>query len=243
LKGGTLMVSRAITLFPHIKRRLEELGFPKVDVTGEEKDSLNMLINDKKPDLLLVGAGFYQACTPLMTGQLLKYFRKLNIAAVSVYEYPARIAAWFIFHGCKGYASLWDGPEEFYHGLECIRNGREYIAPLVREHIDRLTEWPDVRDEKSARLKAILVLLCNGFHPESIGAELHISRKTVYNHLDRLYRQLNVNSHEEAVAAAWKLGLVAEKDICFLDRRKETKPFPDWAASRQIMNKKLLKIC
>jgi hypothetical protein len=74
--------------------------------------------------------------------------------------------------------------------------------------------------------------LCNGFRPESIGAELQISRKTIYNHLDRLYKQLSVHSHEEVVAAAWKLGLVTETDICFLDRRKETKPLPDWTAGK-----------
>jgi hypothetical protein len=37
---------------------------------------------------MLVESGFYHACTPYMMGRLLKLFPKLNIAAVSLGEYP-----------------------------------------------------------------------------------------------------------------------------------------------------------
>jgi DNA-binding NarL/FixJ family response regulator len=175
------MVSRAVKLFPRIQRRLEELGFPKVDVTGEERDSLNFIINEKKPDLVLVGSAFYQAGTPLMTGRLLKRFPKLNIAALSVHEFPDSVAAWFMFYGIKSYVNLYEGFEEFHHGLQIVREGGEYISPGVKSLIDLFPEWPKTNIEATARLMEILVLLCNGFAAESIGAELHISRKTVYN--------------------------------------------------------------
>jgi hypothetical protein len=104
--GGTLIVSRATKLFPYYQRRLLELGFNDVEATGEEKDSLNSVINEKNPRLMLVESGFYHAGTPYMMGRLLKLFPKLNIAAVSIGEYPDDLAAWFIFYRVKSYVSL-----------------------------------------------------------------------------------------------------------------------------------------
>jgi DNA-binding NarL/FixJ family response regulator len=228
-------VSRAIKLFPYYKKRLEDLGFRDVEATGEEKDSLNMVINELKPRLVLVGSGFYQAGTPGMMGQLLKWFPKLNIAAVSLYEYPAGIAAWFIFHGIRSYLDLWEGYEEFHRGLRMVREGREYISPGVQKAIDLFSEWPKTSNRMTARLMDVLILLCNGFAAESIGRILQLSRKTVYNDMDRLYETLNVSCRDELVAKAWALRLVTEKDMRFLDRRKEV-ALPEWAEAKRKMS-------
>jgi DNA-binding NarL/FixJ family response regulator len=180
LPGKTLIVSRAVKLFPHYKKCLEEFGFKNVEITGEEKDSLNMVINELEPRFVLIESAFYQAATPLMMGQILKRFPKLNIAAISAYEYPDSIAAWFIFRGVKSYLNLLEGHEEFHHGLRMVLEGMEYISPQVKQMIDLFPEWPNTKNKATARLMEILVLLCNGFTAESIGKELHLSRKTVY---------------------------------------------------------------
>jgi DNA-binding NarL/FixJ family response regulator len=234
-----LVVSRAINLFPYYKKQLEDLGFEGVEMTSEEKDSLNMLIGDKKPRLVIADSRFYQAATPFMLGQIRKLFPELRIAAVSLYEFPDSIAAWFIFHGVKSYVNLWDGYEEFYHAMKEVREGREYISPRVKEAIDRFREWPDTNNEATNRLMEILVLLCNGFTADSIGKELQLSRKTVYNHMDRLYAAFNAACRDEMVAKAWILHLVTEKDISFLDRRNEAAPLPEWAAAKQNIERRL----
>jgi hypothetical protein len=110
-------------LFPYYKKRLEEMGFKDVEVTGEEKDSLNTVINEAKPRLVLMGSGFYHAGTPYMAGRILKRFPELNIAAVSMGEFPDNLAVWFYFHGVKSYVNWQEGYEEFYRGLETVRQG------------------------------------------------------------------------------------------------------------------------
>jgi DNA-binding NarL/FixJ family response regulator len=241
LPGGTLLVSRAIKLFPYYRQKLLALGFQDVEVTGEEKDSLNMVINDLKPRLVLVESAFYQAGTPFMMGRLLKRFPKLNIAAVSLAEFPDSLAAWFIFHNVKSYLNLWEGYEEFSRGLEIIREGGVYISPRVRDVIDLFPEWPETNGEATARLMEVLVLLCNGFTAESIGKELHLSRKTVYNHMKRLYNTFDVQCRDEMVAKAWAFHLVTENDIRFLDRRQEAAPLPEWAAAKQKIDRSLMR--
>jgi DNA-binding NarL/FixJ family response regulator len=232
------MVSKAKRLFPHIKKRLKTLGFPNVEVTGEKKDSLNMVINELKPRLVLIGSAFYQAATPFMTGEILKRFPKLNIAAVCIQEFPLSLAVWFIWYGAKSFVNLYEGYEEFHRGLQEVREGRPYISPEVQKLLDQFPEWPKTNNKASKRLLEVLVLLCNGFPAESIGAELHLSRKTVYNHMDRLCDTFNVRNRDEMVARAWELQLVTEKDMCFFDRRRE-KPLPEWAAVKQTTNRRL----
>ena len=236
------MVSRAVKLHPHIKRRLEELGFLNVDITSEEKDSLNFIINEKKPDLILIGAAFYQAATPYMTGELLERFPHLNIAALSVHDYPESLAAFFIWHGVKSYVSLWEGYEEFHKGLQDVRKGMIYIAPSCQRVMEQAGEWPKTKTKITKRFREILVFLCNGYIPEHIGDEMHITRRTVNTHLRDMYKMFHVRGREEMVALAWGLDLVTKDDLRFIDRRKTPESLPGWAAEGQAMNRKRLTI-
>ena len=124
MPGGTLLVSRAVNWFPHFKERLEAFGFPGVRVTAVEKDGLNMLINELKPDYALIDSNFYDCGTPYMVGQMLSVFPKLNIAVINTSPFPDAVAAWFIFHGVNFYVNWLDGKEEFHHGLQCILEGK-----------------------------------------------------------------------------------------------------------------------
>jgi DNA-binding NarL/FixJ family response regulator len=214
---------------------LEACGFKNIEITAEEKDSLNMVINETKPRLILVGSGFYHAGTPYMMGRLLKLFPTLNIAAVSLHEYPDSIAVWFIWHGVRSYINLWEGYDEFHRGLGIVRDGGEYISPRVKAVIGRYPEWPDTSNKITSRLMGILVLLCNGFTAESIGEELHLSRKSVYNDMDRLYDVFDATCRDEMVAKAWAYQVVTVKDMCFYDRRKEIS-LPEWARIKSAMS-------
>jgi DNA-binding NarL/FixJ family response regulator len=225
-------------LFPHYKKRFEELGFKDVEVTGEEKDSLNMVINELKPRLVFIGSGFYQAGTPYMMGQILKRFPKLNITAVSTGEFPDELAVWFIWRGVKSYVNLLDGLDEFHFGLQEIRQGRPYIAPNVRLLMDDFPEWPDTLNKVTRRRMEVLILICNGFKPESIGATLHISRSAVNYHLNDLYNTFHAGDREELIRTAFALKLVTDKDLVFFDRKKSIGPLPEWAAVKLKMGRR-----
>jgi DNA-binding CsgD family transcriptional regulator len=226
-------------LFPYIKRRFEELGFQDVEITGEEKDSLNRVVRDAQPRLLVVGAGFYQAGTPYMMGRLLQLFPKLNIAAVNVGGFPDCLAAWFIWRNVKSYVNLLEGFEEFHRGLQEVRRGRAYIAPKVRRLIDEFPEWPGTPNRVTDRQMEVLILLCNGFKAGHIGATLHISRATVNYILDRLYKTFHVNSREELIRVAFSLKLVTDKDLVFHDWKTKTEGLPEWAAIKRRMSRGL----
>jgi DNA-binding NarL/FixJ family response regulator len=174
-----------------------------------------------------------------MMGELLRQFPKLNIAAVSVHDFPDSLATWFIWHGVKSYLDLWHGSDEFHQGLQDVRQGKNYISPNVRYLLDLFSEWPDTKSTVTRRQMEIIVFLCCGFIPEHIGDEMHITGRTVTTHLRDLYKTFHVKNREEMVARAWELGLVTEKDMRFIDRKRNDVPLPEWAAVKQKLGRKI----
>ena len=234
----TLIVSRAVNLFPHIKEWSERMGFSNVTVTGEEKDSLNFVITETHPKLVIMESAFYKAGTPYMTGQLLKGFPHLNIAVVSIGEYPDDLAVWFIWHGVRSYINLLEGYDEFYNGLQTIKNGKTYISPGVQKLIEENPEWPEGIIHIAKRQMEILLLIANGFDAKRIGENLHITRRTVQWHINELYRILHAQNKEELIKTAFCVDILSKKDLCFYGKRIRTGKLPEWAKFRQRENSK-----
>ena len=226
MTGGTLFVSRSVLNHAHYKKRLEELGFSDVTVTDTDKDGLFMQIRDTKPRLLMLGCKFYQCCTPFMTADLHKYFPKLNIAAVSVTDYPDDLAMYFIVNGAKSYVNFWDGPEQFYKGMQEIREGREFISEEVQKRIDMRSELPKATGRLTDRQIEILRLVCNGFTGAEIADVLFISQPTAENARTQIYTALNVRSETEAIRAAIYLKIINPYELNFFGRDYELKPKP-----------------
>jgi len=233
MMGGVLALSRAEGLHTEIKKLLEKLGFKDVTVTDKENKELNTVICKKDPRLVMIDSWFYQDGTPCRIGELVKLFPKLNIAVVSVHDYPVSRAPWFIWEGAKSYLNLWEGYGEFERGMQIVRDGGQYISPKVQRLIDHYEEWPDTKSDMTRRQKECLVMLCCGCIPDQIGEILHISRSTVYNHLNSLYSAFHAGNREEMVALAWEMELVTPKDIRLYNRKKERLPLPEWAAVKR----------
>jgi DNA-binding NarL/FixJ family response regulator len=216
LPGGTLVVSRAVKLFSFFKKRFDDLGFKDVKITGEEKDSLNWVINETKPGLILVGSGFYNCCTPYMMRQLLKKWPKLNIAAVSIFcEIPADLAMWFIINGVTSYVNFFDGPDEFYRGLNKVRDGKQYISPGVMRCIEMRREMPEAAGNITSRHIKIIRLLCNGFSGREICDVLHIAEQTLYVQKRIINTILNVRNENELIRVALFYGWIKVDELQF----------------------------
>jgi DNA-binding NarL/FixJ family response regulator len=226
--GGTLLLSREKQLYPQFRKWFEEFGFTDYEITGEERDSLNSVINDMKPRLILVGSGFYGCSTPYMMRQLLKTFPKLNIAAVAgYYKIPDDLAMWFIINGVKSYANLFDGPDEFYRGLKKIRDGEEYISPKVIERIEMRREMPERAGNITPQHLEIIRLLCNGFTGSEICKVLAISDQTLYGHKRKIYTFLNVRNENELIRVALFYGWIKLDELNFFGGEYKLNPLPE----------------
>jgi len=227
MKGGTLMVSRAVKNHEHYRKRLIQLGFHNPTVTALEKDGLNSLIYDLKPNIVLMGARFYQCCTPFLMKELKKNFPKIRMAALSICQYPPDLAMYFILNGVDAYVTSFDGIDEWYKGLEEVRRGNEYIAPTVVERIDSRTGELPGAGNITDRHKQIILLICNGYKDEEIAELLYITRRTVTTHKTEIFTSLNVRNPNELIRTALYLEYINQDGIYFYPKDYTLNPLPD----------------
>jgi DNA-binding NarL/FixJ family response regulator len=84
----------------------------------------------------------------------------------------------------------------------------ELIA-RVRRHLQRVASTEPTSDARlTAREHEVLLLLVRGLGPVEIASELQISPSTVATHIEHLYAKLGVHTRAQAVASAFRLGLV-----------------------------------
>jgi DNA-binding NarL/FixJ family response regulator len=238
MAGGTLLVSRFTNLFPQFKTQLEALGFPDVHITDTEKDGLNMLINELKPEYFLIGSNFYDCGTPYMMGQLLSVFPKLNIAVITTSPFSDNIATWFIFHGIKTYVKLSDGVNEFNRALHRYLGGKKYVAPAVQKILDELPEWPEIPLKETKREKETLLMLCCGYPIKGIEDKLQICKATVEKHIKKLMTIFNCEGREELIKTVHRLEIFTKEDLCFSDTGYQKIKLPDWAVVQQQINRR-----
>jgi two-component system nitrate/nitrite response regulator NarL len=86
----------------------------------------------------------------------------------------------------------------------------ELFAP-ARRLVSRASSLTETMDNPlTGRETQILQLLADGLNQDSIAKELFISPKTVGTHIQRILTKLDVHSRTEAVALAYRNGLVRE---------------------------------
>ena len=227
MKGGTLLISRAVNNHTHYRKRLEALGFHNAMVTALEKDALYSFIREMRPELILMSAKFFQCCTPFLMGELHRTFPKIKMAAVCIGEYPADIAMYFILNGIKSYINSFEGIDQFHKGLNEIAKGREYVSPEVVERINIRRDDTDPAGKITERLKQVVRLICCGFRDEEIGETLHISRKTVNNHKTDIFTSLNVRNPIELVIVALTQKIVLLDELYFYPKDFTLNPLPE----------------
>jgi len=226
MTGGTLLVSRAVNLHTDLKKRIEELGFKDVSVTTLDKDGLNTLINDLKPKLLIIGSNFYKCATPYMLSLLQRKFKNLNIAAVSIYDYPADLAMKFIINGINSYVDFYDGKSQFYKGLENLREGKNYVSSSVLERLEIRHELPRPAVKLKDREIEIMRFLCNGFTSQEIADELNLSKRTIEFHKAELFNNLGTRNENELIRVALYLDLIKIDELNFYGRNFTLRPKP-----------------
>lgn len=226
MRGGTLVVSRAVNNHKYYKQRLESKGMKNVLVTSVEKDGLNSIIHNMKPDLMIMGARFYQCSTPYMMGVIKKEFPDLNMAAVCFDDYPADLGMYFILNGVKSYFNMFEGMEQFMFGIENILKGEIFVSEIVKKRIDMRKGVPLSAKILTQKKIEVIRCICNGFQKNEIADNLYLATSTVENYREEIYRSLNVRNIDELFRAALRLKLVTEEELIFCHKDFTLKPYP-----------------
>jgi len=226
--GGTLIITKKTSRHQDFVNEYTALGFPNVMITSLDKDALYFLIDDLKPNLILMDAMLYKAGTPYMMRVLLKHkrfnFKNLNIAVFAVDEYPADLGMMFIANGAKSFLDINDGNDNFREGQIKIRAGENYISPSAKKRIDLRDELPAPVRLLTKRHQEVLMLACCGFDRDEIADCLEVINRTVDSHKTEIYRSLNTDNSTGLLKVSLEIGLFTLDDLVFFGNKFEVKP-------------------
>ena len=113
--------------------------------------------------------------------------------------------------GACGYVLKDSGAVELLQAIDAVANGRRFFGPQVADlALQALTDDSpsDPFAILSPRERQIVTMVVNGLSSAAIGAQLHLSPKTVDTYRSRVMAKLNVNGVTSLVRLAVREGLV-----------------------------------
>jgi DNA-binding NarL/FixJ family response regulator len=121
-----------------------------------------------------------------------------------------------ILAGACGYLLKDSSIQELMRGIEAAGSGESIVSPAIAskmlQRIRASSSQPEIertiRSELSEREIEVLKLIANGKDNAMIAAELHISPKTVKNHISNILMKLQMENRIQAAVYAVRSGIV-----------------------------------
>jgi DNA-binding NarL/FixJ family response regulator len=114
-------------------------------------------------------------------------------------------------NGAEAYIVKDISPPELLRAIKTVADGQSYVDPRVAGGLLRRRSLnagkPDIM-ELSAREAEVLKLIAEGLANKQISARLHLSEKTVKNHVSRIFSKLNISARTQAAVHAIRAGIV-----------------------------------
>ena len=115
--------------------------------------------------------------------------------------------------GIDGYILKDSGSDELKRAISVVMNGESYIQPsLIPALNSRLIKRDNDKDKINSLTKRelqVLILVANGMFNKEIGDSLHISERTVKNHISNIFKKISVADRTQAAVFAIRNGLIS----------------------------------
>lgn len=169
------------------------------------------ILKEKIPDVLLLDINM-----PEMNGiEVVKKIRKNNIP-VKILMLTVHKEVEYLLHlmdlGIEGYILKDSDSAELIKAIEAVIKGEVYIqaelmpalnSKLVKRDMDR-----DKLDMLTDREIEVLKLVAEGKFNKEIAAQLHISERTVKNHISNIFKKIDVSDRTQAAVFAIKNNMI-----------------------------------
>ena len=194
-----------------IRQLLEFDG--SIEVIGEASDGEECLqkLEKVKPDVLLLDINM-----PKLNGiEVLEEIKrkKINVKVLILTvhnEVDYLIRAVDI--GVDGYILKDSESAELKKAIMTVMDGESYIQPKLIPMLNKRLITRDSDKEKleslTGREKEVLIEVANGMFNKEIATSLHISERTVKNHISNIFKKLDVFDRTQAAVFAIKNDLV-----------------------------------
>ena len=176
--------------------------FPDIEEFSSTNDVEHIaeIVEKSQPDILLVDINLGHSVQEdglFLTKRLLGRFPEQKIVILSGYDLPAyRREAQKI--GAKGFVNKEVEPEELFQILCSIQSG---MTHFLSENV--------MLEDLTVSEKQVLRMIADGHRRKEIAMQLHLSERTVSNHLQHIFEKLQVAASVEAVTKAIQLGYLS----------------------------------
>ncbi|MFN2614791.1 MAG: response regulator [Actinomycetota bacterium] len=192
-----------------VKAVSAERWFSVVGEAGRGDEAIEVIARTE-PDIVLLDITMPGQNGLELAAYLRRQHPKVRILILTMHEDDSHVAR-AMEVGVDGYVVKTATTEELITALLTVRAGGTFLSPTVARSV---VERVGARSQPSSltpRELEILRLLAAGKRPVEIGESLFLSLKTVKNHLTSIYTKLEVQSAAQAVAEAYRRGLVSSQ--------------------------------
>ncbi len=189
---------------------------PEIEVIAEADDGemAKTLIQQLHPQVVVLDIQMPKTNGIEVTQWVRKNHRETGILVLTAYDDDPYVMA-VLQAGANGYVLKTAAPEEIIRAIHSVYEGKSVLDPEITHKVmSHLFTSQTMRTIEKLTLREmdVLKLTARGYTNKGIGAQLHISDRTVQGHLAHIFEKLQASSRTEAVMRAVSLGLLP-KDL------------------------------
>jgi DNA-binding NarL/FixJ family response regulator len=197
-----------------LRNLLEEEGVDVVGEAAEGEDALRY-VRELQPDVVVMDLNMPKMGGVEATKRIVAHAPLTRVVVLTISDQDADVMD-AIFAGACGYLLKDSSIEDVMRGIRSAAIGESLISPTIAgkvlERVRSASASPDaaetIRAELSEREIEVLKLIANGKDNAQIAADLHISPKTVKNHISNILMKLQIENRIQAAVFAVRSGIV-----------------------------------
>ena len=189
----------------------------EVDVVGEADTGTRALeqIRETAPEVVVMDLNMPGISGVEATRQIAMIAPLTRVLVLTISDQDADVMD-AILAGACGYLLKDSSIDELMAGIRAAAAGESLVSPAIASKVlQRLRatsssprDAETIRSELSEREIQVLKLIANGKDNSMIALELHISPKTVKNHISNILMKLQIDNRIQAAVYAVRSGLV-----------------------------------
>lgn len=185
---------------------------PDLDVVGDagRADEALGVVTVQQPDLVLLDIGLPGADGVELATALHRVCPDTKVVFLTMHDDELSIRR-AMAAGADGFVPKTASSDELLAAVRVVAAGGTFLSPSVARRVANLIAGSSQR--YSVRLTdrdlEMLELLAEGLRPAEVAQRMFLSVKTVKNYCSRVYAQLGARTATQAIAEAYRLGLLA----------------------------------
>ena len=197
-----------------LRNLLEEQG---VDILGEASTGSEAVrsVRELAPDVVVMDLNMPGMTGVEATRQITGFAPLTRVLVLTISDQDSDVLD-AILAGACGYMLKDSSIQDLMAGIRAAAVGESLISPTIAskvlQRVRSTSSVPEIaetiRAELSDREIEVLKLIANGKDNAQIAGELHISPKTVKNHISNILMKLQIDNRIQAAVYAVKSGIV-----------------------------------